>query len=69
MKDKVVGISGVGNVAWGAAWKLQQLGAKCVTISGPAGYIYDPEGISTDEKVAYLLELRSSGKNLSLIHI
>ena len=64
MKDKVVGISGFGNVAWGTAWKLQQLGAKCVTISGPDGYIYDPEGISTDEKVAYLLELRSSGKNI-----
>ena len=64
MKDKVVGISGFGNVAWGAAWKLQQLGAKCVTISGPDGYIYDPEGISTDEKIAFLLDLRSSGKNI-----
>ena len=63
-KDKVVGISGFGNVAWGAAWKLKDLGAKCVTISGPDGYIYDPDGISTDEKVAYLLELRSSGKNI-----
>lgn len=64
MKDKVVAISGFGNVAWGAAWKLQQLGAKCVTISGPDGYIYDPEGISTDEKIAFLLDLRSSGKNI-----
>ncbi|MBQ6496944.1 MAG: NADP-specific glutamate dehydrogenase, partial [Firmicutes bacterium] len=63
-KDKVVGISGFGNVAWGAAWKLKDLGAKCVTISGPDGYIYDPEGLCTDEKVAYLLELRSSGKNI-----
>ena len=64
MKDKVVAISGFGNVAWGAAWKLQQLGAKCVTISGPDGYIYDPEGIGTDEKIAYLLDLRASGKNI-----
>ncbi len=64
MKDKVVAISGFGNVAWGAAWKLQQLGAKCVTISGPDGYIYDPDGISTDEKVAFLLDLRNSGKNI-----
>ena len=64
MKDKVVAISGFGNVAWGAAWKLQQLGAKCVTISGPDGYIYDPEGISTDEMIAFLLDLRSSGKNI-----
>ena len=63
-KDKVVGISGFGNVAWGAAWKLKDLGAKCVTISGPDGYIYDPDGLCTDEKVAYLLELRSSGKNI-----
>ena len=64
MKDKVVAISGFGNVAWGSAWKLQQLGAKCVTISGPDGYIYDPEGISTDENIAFLLDLRSSGKNI-----
>ena len=64
MKDKVVAISGFGNVAWGSAWKLQQLGAKFVTISGPDGYIYDPEGISTDEKIAFLLDLRSSGKNI-----
>ena len=64
IKGKVVGISGFGNVSWGVAWKLQQLGAKLVTISGPDGYIYDPEGISTDEKIAYLLELRGSGKNI-----
>ena len=63
-KDKVVSISGFGNVAWGAAIKLKDLGAKCVTISGPDGYIYDPDGISTDEKIAYLLELRGSGKNI-----
>ena len=64
MKDKVVGISGFGNVAWGAAWKLMELGAKCVTISGPDGYIYDPDGMGTQEKVDFLLELRSSGKNI-----
>ena len=64
IKGKTVAISGFGNVSWGTAWKLQQLGAKLVTISGPDGYIYDPEGISTDEKVAYLLELRASGKNI-----
>ena len=63
-KDKVVGISGFGNVAWGAAWKLKDLGAKCVTISGPDGDIYDPDGVNTDEKVAFLLDLRSSGKNI-----
>lgn len=64
LAGKTVAISGFGNVSWGTAWQLQRLGAKLVTISGPDGYIYDPEGISTDEKVAYLLELRSSGKNV-----
>lgn len=64
LKGKTVAISGFGNVAWGTAWKLQQLGAKLVTISGPDGYIYDPEGINTDEKIATLLELRASGKNI-----
>ncbi len=64
IKGKTVAISGFGNVAWGTAWKLQQLGAKLVTVSGPDGYIYDPDGINTDEKVAMLLELRSSGKNI-----
>ena len=64
IKDKVFAISGFGNVSWGTAWQLQRLGAKCVTISGPDGYIYDPDGIGTDEKIAYLLELRGSGKNV-----
>ncbi len=64
MKGKKVVLSGFGNVTWGTALKLQELGAKVITISGPDGYILDEDGISTDEKVAYLLELRSSGKNI-----
>ena len=48
IKGKTVAISGFGNVAWGAAQKLVQLGAKLVTISGPDGYIYDPDGIKLD---------------------
>ena len=64
MKGKNVVISGFGNVAWGAAWKLQQLGANLIAFSGPDGYIYDPDGINTDEKVACFLELRASGKNV-----
>ncbi len=64
IKGKTVAISGFGNVSWGTAWKLQQLGAKLITISGPDGYILDEEGINTDEKVATLLELRASGKNI-----
>ena len=64
IKGKTVAISGFGNVSWGTAWKLQQLGAKLVTISGPDGYIYDPDGINTDEKLNMMLELRASGKNV-----
>ncbi len=60
---KTVAISGFGNVAWGAATKATQLGAKVVTISGPDGYVYDPEGIS-GEKIDYMLDLRSSGDDI-----
>ncbi|MBO4905419.1 MAG: NADP-specific glutamate dehydrogenase [Bacteroidaceae bacterium] len=60
---KTVAISGFGNVAWGAATKATQLGAKVITISGPDGYIYDPEGIS-GEKIDYMLELRASGNDI-----
>ena len=62
-KDKTVAISGFGNVAWGAAKKATELGAKIITISGPDGYIYDPEGIS-GEKIDYMLELRASGNDI-----
>ena len=60
---KTVCISGFGNVAWGAAIKATELGAKVVTISGPDGYIYDPDGIS-GEKIDYLLELRASNQDI-----
>ena len=63
LEGKTVAISGFGNVAWGAALKATELGAKVVTISGPDGYIYDPEGIS-GEKIAYMLELRASGDDI-----
>jgi len=59
LQGKTIAISGFGNVAWGAALKANQLGGKVITISGPDGYIYDPEGISGD-KVEYLLELRAT---------
>ena len=60
---KRIAISGFGNVAWGAALKAVQLGAKVVTISGPDGYILDEDGM-TPEKVAYMLDLRASGKDI-----
>ena len=61
IKGKTIAISGFGNVAWGVAKKAAQLGAKVVTISGPDGYVYDPDGITTEEKVEYLLEMRAHG--------
>ncbi len=60
IKGKTFAISGYGNVAWGAATKIAELGGKVVTISGHNGYVYDPEGITTKEKLDYLLEMRSS---------
>ena len=60
---KRIALSGFGNVAWGAALKAVQLGAKVVTISGPDGYIIDEAGMDLD-KVAYMLELRASGKDI-----
>ena len=63
LKGKTVVVSGYGNVTWGAIKKLAELGAKPVTISGRAGYVYDAAGITTDEKIDYLLEMRASGKN------
>ena len=63
-KGKTVAISGFGNVAWGAAKKATELGAKVITISGPDGYVYDSEGINTEEKFQCLLDLRSSGNDV-----
>lgn len=63
IKDKTIAVSGFGNVAWGAVTKATQLGGKVITISGPDGYIYDPEGISGD-KIDFMLELRASGNDV-----
>ncbi len=63
IKGKTLAISGFGNVAWGVAKKAAQLGAKVVTISGPDGYVYDPDGVITEEKINYMLEMRASGRN------
>lgn len=61
-KGKKVALSGFGNVAWGAALKITELGGKVVTLSGPDGYIYDPDGIK-GEKIDYMLEMRASGRD------
>ena len=63
IKGKTIAVSGFGNVAWGAVQKATQLGGKVITISGPDGYIYDPDGIC-GEKNDYMLELRSSGNDI-----
>ncbi|WP_417080538.1 hypothetical protein [Mobilibacterium timonense] len=63
IEGKKVVISGFGNVAWGTAQKLEQLGAKVIAFSGPDGYILDEDGV-LGEKIDYLLELRASGKNI-----
>ena len=63
IKGKTFAVSGFGNVAWGAVKKITELGGKVLTISGPDGYIYDPDGVSTDEKINYMLEMRASCRN------
>ena len=63
IKGQRIAISGFGNVAWGAAKKATELGAKVVTISGPDGYIYDEAGLN-EEKIAYMLELRASNNDI-----
>ena len=60
IKGKTFVLSGYGNVTWGAATKITELGGKVVTISGHNGYVYDPAGINTPEKLNYLLEIRAS---------
>ena len=62
-EGKTVAVSGFGNVAWGAVKKIAELGGKVVTLSGPDGYVYDPDGITTPEKIDFLLEMRSSGRD------
>ena len=63
IKGKTVAVSGFGNVAWGTVKKVCELGGKVVTISGPDGYIYDADGICTEEKINFMLEMRASGRD------
>ena len=62
-KGKTVCVSGFGNVSWGVAIKVTELGGKVVTISGPDGYVYDKKGLNA-EKIEYLLELRASNNDI-----
>ena len=63
IEGKTFAISGFGNVAWGSVKKITELGGKVVTISGPDGYVYDKDGINTEEKINYMLEMRASCRN------
>ncbi len=63
IEGKTFAISGFGNVAWGSVKKITELGGKVVTLSGPDGYIYDKDGVNTEEKINYLLEMRASCRN------
>ena len=62
VEGKTFAVSGFGNVAWGAVQKISQLGGKVVTLSGPDGFIHDPDGIN-GEKIDYMLELRASAND------
>ncbi len=63
IKGKTFAVSGFGNVAWGTVKKITELGGKVVTISGPDGYIYDKDGVATEEKINFMLEMRASGRD------
>jgi len=63
IEGKTFAVSGFGNVAWGTVKKVTELGGKVVTISGPDGYIYDADGINTEEKINFMLEMRASGRD------
>ena len=59
IEGKHIAISGYGNVGWGIMKKAAQLGAAVTYFAGPDGYIYDPEGVTTDEKLNFILEMRA----------
>jgi len=63
IEGKTFAVSGFGNVAWGTVKKITELGGKVLTISGPDGYIYDENGVSTEEKINFMLEMRASGRD------
>ena len=64
LNGKTIGISGFGNVAWGVAQKATELCGKVITLSGPDGCIIDPDGVGTEEKWNYMLEMRASGDDI-----
>ena len=59
IEGKRIAISGYGNVGWGIMKKAAQLGAKVTYFAGPDGYVHDPDGVITDEKLNFILEMRA----------
>ena len=63
MEGKRIAVSGFGNMSWGVCRKAAELGAKVVTLSGPDGYVYDPDGVNTQEKFDFMAAMRLSGQD------
>ena len=63
LQGKTIAVSGFGNMAWGVCRKASELGARVVTLSGPDGYIYDPDGVTTQQKLDFLLTMRAGGQD------
>ena len=61
LEGKRIAVSGFGNMAWGVCRKATELGGKVVTLSGPDGYIYDPDGVCTQEKYDFMVKMRYEG--------
>ncbi len=60
IEGKTIATSGYGNVAWGIMKKAAQLGAKVTYFSGPDGYVHDPDGVVTEEKLNFILQMRAT---------
>ena len=63
LEGKRLIVSGFGNMSWGVCRKAAELGGKVVTLSGPDGYIYDPDGVATQEKYDFMVTMRYSGED------
>lgn len=63
LEGKRLAVSGFGNMSWGVCRKSAELGGKVVTLSGPDGYVYDPDGVTTQEKFDYMLSMRAAGED------
>ena len=61
LEGKKIVISGFGNMAWGVCRKATELGGKVITLSGPDGFVYDHDGVCTQEKFDFMREMRESG--------